>query len=586
MKALPSDVSFEEKYNFFVNRFYKTPTSCKSPTWKRNRLIFFAQENTELRHNPMLRWGDIKYLLNKTNALLVSLLHEDVPRPRFGGSAKRTTFPACETDLQVIYPSSDKFGESKTKIRCSKAPITLLVDGKERLQQLGEKLNVESSFCNANNEMLNVLDDLLIEFETCNALLGEFMQSQVHIPLEQAGNDKYVDEFARHDANSRGLSVWALLIVPFNYLQQMVRSSGRFGKIVIEFSRRINDFREYIFPSEELEFPDYDEKLNFLVGSMKKGVTCNKSYISYSLERQLERQCKKRNIFHNTPIENILQQWNANFEEETLTLVPYEYRPLIARWIRWSLMINYLRESLAKQCAVGVVGLVNSGKSKFVSSMFEVQTASGTTDERRTTIPLIYNLDEHIKGLDVIDFPGVDDRDESIPKIAELLFCLTRIVVFVVDYRKVHTESTKKWLSILEKENVPVLICLTFADRLFAELMGKGGDCGMETIKARVESQLECIKTKIGLPESGHQRDFKLAVFALDNDSKLNSDEGKAMLRRVGLCDELDVGRWIAEKLDDEYESHEISQNLLKYIENKKSSTIDSCKVGALFNLK
>lgn len=97
---------------------------------------------------------------------------------------------------------------------------------------------------------------------------------------------------------------------------------------------------------------------------------------------------------------------------------------------------------------------------------------------------------------------------------------------------------------------------------------------------------IQCIKTKIGLPESGHQRDFKLAVFALDNDSKLNSDEGKAMLRRVGLCDELDVGRWIAEKLDDEYESHEISQNLLKYIENKKSSTIDSCKVGALFNLK
>ena len=379
MKALPSDVSFEEKYNFFVNRFYKTPTSCKSPTWKRNRLIFFAQENTELRPNPMLRWGDIKYLLNKTNALLVSLLHEDVPRPRFGGSAKRTTFPACETDLQVIYPSSDKFGESKTKIRCSKAPITLLVDGKERLQQLSEKLNVESSFCNANNEMLNVLDDLLIEFETCNALLGEFMQSQVHIPLEQAGNDKYVDEFARHYANSRGLSVWALLIVPFNYLQQMVRSSGRFGKIVIEFSRRINDFREYIFPSEELEFPDYDEKLNFLVGSMKKGVTCNKSYISYSPERQLERQCKKRNIFHNTPIENILQQWNANFEEETLTLVPYEYRPLIARWIRWSLMINYLRESLAKQCAVGVVGLVNSGKSKFVSSMFEVQVRTSVT---------------------------------------------------------------------------------------------------------------------------------------------------------------------------------------------------------------
>lgn len=35
----------------------------------------------------------------------------------------------------------------------------------------------------------------------------------------------------------------------------------------------------------------------------------------------------------------------------------------------------------------------------------------------------------------MIDFPGVDDRDKSIPDLAELLLSLTRIVVFVVDYR-------------------------------------------------------------------------------------------------------------------------------------------------------
>ena len=67
--------------------------------------------------------------------------------------------------------------------------------------------------------------------------------------------------------------------------------------------------------------------------------------------------------------------------------------------------------------------------------MFFYQTITGTTDQKRTTVPLIYNLGENIKGMDVIDFPGVDDRDESIPDLAELLLSLTRIIIFVVDYR-------------------------------------------------------------------------------------------------------------------------------------------------------
>ena len=40
-----------------------------------------------------------------------------------------------------------------------------------------------------------------------------------------------------------------------------------------------------------------------------------------------------------------------------------------------------------------------------------------------------------MEGLDVIDFPGVDDRDETIPDLAELLLALVQVVVFVVDYR-------------------------------------------------------------------------------------------------------------------------------------------------------
>ena len=60
---------------------------------------------------------------------------------------------------------------------------------------------------------------------------------------------------------------------------------------------------------------------------------------------------------------------------------------------------------------------------------------TGTTDPKRTTVPLIYNLGQDIKGMDVIDFPGVDDSDKSIPELAKLLLSLTRIIVFVVEYK-------------------------------------------------------------------------------------------------------------------------------------------------------
>ena len=68
-------------------------------------------------------------------------------------------------------------------------------------------------------------------------------------------------------------------------------------------------------------------------------------------------------------------------------------------------------------------------------------------------------------------------------------------------------------------------------------------------------------------------------VFAFDNDSKLDCEEGKDKLRQAGLNDELDVGRWIAEKLEDNEQS-ELSQEVLKFIQQKESSTLNSHKVG------
>ena len=43
------------------------------------------------------------------------------------------------------------------------------------------------------------------------------------------------------------------------------------------------------------------------------------------------------------------------------------------------------------------------------------------------------------QGLDVVDFPGVDDEDDTIPDLADLLLTIAQIIIFVVDYRYVRS---------------------------------------------------------------------------------------------------------------------------------------------------
>ena len=64
-----------------------------------------------------------------------------------------------------------------------------------------------------------------------------------------------------------------------------------------------------------------------------------------------------------------------------------------------------------------------------------LQIPVGTAEASRTTVPFLYNLDEYVEGLNVVDFPGVDNEDDTIPDIADLLVTVAQIMIFVVDYR-------------------------------------------------------------------------------------------------------------------------------------------------------
>ena len=251
-------------------------------------------------------------------------------------------------------------------------PLTLVETGRDELNALNKNMSCCSAE-NANSKMLEKLNDLRENFRTCSALLGSFMEAQVHVPLEWQD-----DSSAREIATANGLTVWLMLILPVSYVKKFISRimEGPRKLLVGSYSFMHNVYHGARSPFNLQSICSdsyYSGKLEFLMTSMKRSSSSNKSFITYSLERQLVIECAKRHINYETSLETILEHWNENFPDEALAMVEEDYRPMIARWIKWSLMINQLRESLAEQTAVGVIGLVNSGKSKFVRSMFGIE---------------------------------------------------------------------------------------------------------------------------------------------------------------------------------------------------------------------
>lgn len=53
---------------------------------------------------------------------------------------------------------------------------------------------------------------------------------------------------------------------------------------------------------------------------------------------------------------------------------------------------------------------------------------------QRTTVSFLYNLEGYVDGLNVIDFPGIDDADKG-TFFSQLLLRLSQLIVFVLDYK-------------------------------------------------------------------------------------------------------------------------------------------------------
>ena len=287
----------------------------------------------------------------------------------------------CGMSLQCVYPiTSSESGPTNSL----KSPLEILSEGRKKLSWLAQRAihasqaNVEdisttndsdkslSSLYNA--KMLKVVNDIRAnELKVCTSLLGAFMEEQIRVPLMKSSID--TANILNLVVSAAAVGVWALFSLGLGDIQTLLASIPS-RSLLVEVTQYIRGiFKEETVNADET----YAGKLQFMVQGLDETVSCNSHYISYSLERQLIELCKKLKISRSTSLDTLIKDWDSIFKDDVLSLVVPSYRSLIARWLKWALMVHHLREELAKYTAVGVIGLVNSGKSLLVSSLFNIQ---------------------------------------------------------------------------------------------------------------------------------------------------------------------------------------------------------------------
>ena len=285
----------------------------------------------------------------------------------------------CGLNIDLMYPITTPAQQHKDVL---KSPVDILSAGRKELASLArvvqEELEAHSTPVDQlhqrrqyNKQMLETVNRIRREdLATCTSLLGGFMEQQeIDIPLVKSWKDQSAAVELSAEAT---VGVWALFSLKYSDIHPIL-TQCRGDQLLV----KITDYvKAAVSAQAGADDSQYAAKLQFLVQGMTKTVTCNSQYISYSLEHQLTELCEELKIDATIPLDTLLSKWGKLVKEKTLSLVAYSYRPLMARWLKWALMVHNLREELAKYTAVGVAGLVNSGKSKLVNTIFGIQVHS------------------------------------------------------------------------------------------------------------------------------------------------------------------------------------------------------------------
>ena len=251
----------------------------------------------------------------------------------------------CGLNIDLMYPITTP---AQHHIDVLKSPVDILSAGRKELASLArvvqEELEAHPTPVDQlhqrrqyNKQMLKTMNRIRREdLATCTSLLGGFMEQQeIDIPLVKSRKDQ--SEAVQVSAEAT-IGVWALFSLKYSDIQPIL-TQCRGDQLLV----KITDYvKAAVSTQAGTDDNQYAAKLQFLVQGMTKTVTCNSQYISYSLEHQLTELCEELKIDATIPLDTLLVKWGKLFKEKTLSLVARSHRPLMARWLKWALMVYNL----------------------------------------------------------------------------------------------------------------------------------------------------------------------------------------------------------------------------------------------------
>lgn len=244
----------------------------------------------------------------------------------------------------------------------------------ETRNELVMKLESEKSSSTAayNAKLLEFVNSLRNgDLYICIRILLSFMEERVRIPISESDPK---------------ISYWKLLKLGLGIFRRKITGGvenyisvgKRVQSIANEVSSEINPLQSA--DAVENDQLKYAGKLQFLLSaSLQKddGMLIDDEYPIYSMEKQLLETCSSRDIDESTSHDEIWKKWDTLFQDVAMGTVVESHRRLVAMWLKFSLMIHKIRNELSCHSTVGIVGLVNSGKSTLTQQLFNIKVDFG-----------------------------------------------------------------------------------------------------------------------------------------------------------------------------------------------------------------
>lgn len=294
----------------------------------------------------------------------------------------RNAIKSCSGRITAISGVTVKQIFKTTEGSIIKSPITLLKEGREKLKllqdEMGNELRRQSSGTHEgtqpevsctqayNARLLDYVNKLRgNDLHICIQILLSFMEERVHIPISEA----------------KPVSYWKLMKLGLGIFRTKIPNKGITRYVSV--SKHVNSIaNEVRMKGEGMDTtlgdgPEqlYAGKLQFLFSAgqhSQESSLIDPEYPHFSLESHVFEQCEDRKIT-DLSLQNILTNWDEHFQGVSMSSVAQSHRSLIAAWLKFSLMIHKLRNELSCHTSMGVVGLVNSGKSTLVKQLFKIK---------------------------------------------------------------------------------------------------------------------------------------------------------------------------------------------------------------------